>query len=180
MAPSARQTSVRQDDSYPAPHRADEDLLHSAGLKTTSARLRVLALLTDQQRLQTAQDLHDQLRRRGDRTGLTTVYRTLGALADAGLLHVFGEDGERGYRRCTPSPHQHLVCRSCGLVLERDAPALDNWVTQTAAAAGFDVQEHRTEVRGLCRLCHAHNGTLSAGPVTGRPAQGRIGPGVRP
>lgn len=81
------------------------------------------------------------------------------------LLHVFGEDGERGYRRCTAIRHQHLVCRNCGLVLERDAPALDNWVTRTATAAGFSVQEHRTEVRGLCRICLAHGGTNREAPA---------------
>lgn len=33
-----------------------------------------------------------------------------------------GEDGERSYRRFTTTGHQHLVCRCCGLVLERGRP----------------------------------------------------------
>lgn len=147
-------------------------LLHAAGLKVTGARLTVLTLLADTERLQTAQDLHDELRQRGDRTGLTTIYRTLGSLAEAGLLHVFGEDGERSYRRCTDSRHQHLICRSCGLVLERDGPALDVWVRTTATAAGFIVQEHRTEVWGLCHICQAHGaGTRRARRAPAPPAQ---------
>lgn len=155
---------------------ADALVLQHAGLRVTAARLSVLSLLSGQQRLQTAQDLHDQLRRRGDRTGLTTVYRTLAALAEAGVLHVFGEDGERGYRRCAPTAHQHLICRSCGLVLERAAPAVEQWVTQTAAADKFDVQDHRTEVHGLCRLCLAHNGFPTTGSACTRPTAGQPTP----
>lgn len=58
---------------------------------------------------------------------------------------------------------KHLICRSCGLVLERQSPALDTWVKRTAMAAGFSVQEHRTEVRGLCRVCLAHGSTRPNG-----------------
>lgn len=157
---------------------SDAQVLQQAGLRVTTARLNVLSLLSGQQRLQTAQDLHDQLRRRGNRTGLTTVYRTVSALADAGVLHVFGEDGERGYRRCTTSGHQHLICRCCGLVLERAAPAVDRWVTQTAAADNFDVQDHRTEVHGLCRLCLVHNGPASRGKPCDRSSRSRHIPGA--
>lgn len=156
---------------------ADAQVLQHAGLRVTPARLNVLSLLSGQERLQTAQDLHDQLRRRGDRTGLTTVYRTVAALADAGVLHVFGEDGERGYRRCTTTTtHQHLICRNCGLVLERAAPAVDQWVTQTAAADSFDVQEHRTEVHGLCRLCLAPTGPRHPGRRAPAPSRQRQSP----
>src|SRR6185312_7809953 len=67
-----------------------------------------------------AQEIHEQLRRGGDGIGLTTVYRTLQALADGGEVDVLRSDsGEAVYRRCaTVEHHHHLVCRRCGAAVE--------------------------------------------------------------
>ena len=69
----------------------------------------------------TAQELHDELRHRGDRVGLTTVYRHLNLLVEHHLADVVHRgDGESQYRLCgtASSPvdghHHHIVCRSAG------------------------------------------------------------------
>ena len=78
-------------------------------------RSAVLALLDELDGFRSAQDLHALLRERGDSVGLATVYRALQALVDDGEVDVLrSADGEAVYRRCSPSHHHHLVCRSCG------------------------------------------------------------------
>jgi Fur family ferric uptake transcriptional regulator len=84
--------------------------------------------------------LHAELLRRGEQIGLTTVYRAVSSLVDAGLVHAFSQAGEATYRVCGPARHHHLICRSCGLVLEQAAERRTD---------GFEVEA----VYGVCAPC---------------------------
>ena len=81
--------------------------------RSTRQRAAVTALLEETDDFQSAQQLHDRLKHRGDSVGLTTVYRTLQSLADAGAVDVVRtDDGEArpeavsrtGPRRCASTP----------------------------------------------------------------------------
>jgi Fur family ferric uptake transcriptional regulator len=104
---------------------------------------------------QTAQALHEAMRRAGDKVGLTTVYRHLQALADAGEVDVLRNgDGEAAYRKCgADAHHHHLVCRSCGATVEVTGPAVETWAAQVAKTHGFRDVSHTVEVFGTCRAC---------------------------
>ena len=54
------------------------------------------ALLDRLDDFRSAQEIHEELRRVGDGIGLTTVYRTLQALADGGEVDVLRSDSRRG------------------------------------------------------------------------------------
>ena len=95
-----------------------DQALRDAGLRPTRQRLSVLEFLRNRPDAVTAQDLHAELRRAGASVGLTTVYRTLTSLAEAGLLDVFARDGEQAFRRCGDMHHHHLVCETCNKVEE--------------------------------------------------------------
>ena len=60
-----------------------------------------------------AQQIHAELRRRGERVGLTTVYRHLQVLSEDGQLDTIRDaSGEILYRRCrSEAHHHHLICR---------------------------------------------------------------------
>lgn len=105
-----------------------------------------------------AQDLHGELRRRRVGVGLTTVYRHLQALADAGAVDVLRTpEGESGYRLCgTGAHHHHLICRSCGRTVEIEAREVERWATKVARAEGFTDIEHTVEVFGICGDCSRH------------------------
>ena len=92
---------------------AFETALRDAGIRPTRQRLSVLESLGDRPDAVTAQDLHAELRGAGQGVGLTTVYRPLTSLAEAGLLDVFTRDGEQAFRRCGDRHHHHLVCETC-------------------------------------------------------------------
>lgn len=102
-----------------------------------------------------AQDLHAELRQRGDGVGLTTVYRHLQSLADAGAVDVLRTpDGESVYRLCgSGTHHHHLVCRSCGRTVEIEGRAVERWTREVAEAAGFVDVDHTVEVFGTCAAC---------------------------
>ena len=122
--------------------------------RSTRQRTAVSAALSSVDDFRSAQELHDLLRRRGDAVGLTTVYRTLQALADAGEIDVLrSDDGESIYRRCSDGHHHHLVCRSCGKAVEVEDSQVEAWADDVAAAHGFVDVQHTVEVFGLCASC---------------------------
>jgi Fur family ferric uptake transcriptional regulator len=123
--------------------------------RTTRQRAAVTELLQRTDAFRSAQDLHAQLRSRGDSVGLSTVYRTLQALADAGEVDVLRtDDGESVYRRCGGQHHHHhLVCRECGRTVEVEGPAVEVWAEQVAADHGFADVTHSIEVFGRCSTC---------------------------
>ncbi len=123
--------------------------------RTTRQRTAVADLLSRVDGFRSAQELHELLRREGASVGLTTVYRHVQALADAGEVDVLRhEDGEAVYRRCaSPAHHHHLVCRACGRSVEIEGPAVERWTSQVAAEHGFTDVQHTLEVFGTCADC---------------------------
>jgi Fur family ferric uptake transcriptional regulator len=116
----------------------------------------VAAALAEVDEFRSAQELHDLLKHRGDSVGLTTVYRTLQSLADAGEVDVLRtDDGEAVYRRCSDGHHHHLVCRVCGKAVEVEGPAVEKWAEAVAADHGFVDVAHTMEIFGTCAECAA-------------------------
>jgi Fur family ferric uptake transcriptional regulator len=114
----------------------------------------VASALDEVDEFRSAQELHDLLKHRGDSVGLTTVYRTLQSLADAGEVDVLRtDDGESVYRRCSDGHHHHLVCRVCGKAVEVECPAVEKWAEAIAADHGFVNVAHTVEVFGTCAEC---------------------------
>jgi len=126
-----------------------------AGVRATRQRGALIALLDTVDEFRSAQELHDELRRRGENVGLTTVYRTLQTLAAADLVDMVRTDtGESVYRRCAaPHHHHHLVCRDCGSAVEVSGREVEAWAAEVAAAHGFSDVRHTIELFGTCAEC---------------------------
>ncbi|MGH3762878.1 Fur family transcriptional regulator [Actinophytocola sp.] len=124
------------------------------GRRSTKQRAAVARLLEQLDEFRSAQELHEELRTRGQGIGLTTVYRTLQSLADAGEVDVLRiRGGEAVYRRCSSHHHHHLVCRACGRTVEVEGPAVERWAEKVAAENGFSEISHTVEVFGTCAAC---------------------------
>jgi Fur family ferric uptake transcriptional regulator len=128
--------------------------------RATRQRAAVAAALAEVDEFRSAQELHDMLKHKGDSVGLTTVYRTLQSLADAGEVDVLRTaDGESVYRRCSSDDHHHhLVCRSCGKAVEVEGPAVEKWAEAIAAEHGYVNVAHTVEIFGTCAECAASTG----------------------
>jgi Fur family transcriptional regulator, ferric uptake regulator len=124
------------------------------GARPTRQRRAVVGALGDANTFRSAQEIHGWLRDHGEDVGLTTVYRTLQALADADevdVLHL--PDGEAVYRRCSIGHHHHLVCRTCGKTVEIEGPAVERWAGRMARDHGFRDIAHTLEIFGTCDAC---------------------------
>ena len=122
--------------------------------RRTRQRAAVDEILAGRHEFRTAQEIHDDLRHRGDRVGLTTVYRTLQAMTEAGELDAIRTtEGETAYRRCSTGHHHHLVCRNCGRTVEVSGPAVETWASAVAQQHGFRDVSHDLEIFGTCGDC---------------------------
>jgi len=129
----------------------------SAPARSTRQKRAVAGVLAETDTFRSAQDLHAELRARGTRVGLTTVYNQLRALADSGEVDVLrAEDGETLYRRCgSDDHHHHVLSRVCGRTVEVAGRAIEKWAAKVAKEAGFVDVRHTVEVVGTCAECAA-------------------------
>lgn len=127
------------------------------GARSTRQRSAIVSVLLDMDNFASAKEIYAQLQRRGEKVGLTTVYRTLQTLSEmhaVDALHM--ANGETLYRHCiTDKHHHHLVCTSCGQTQEIDGGPVERWARATAEEYGYRLTGHDAEVFGLCRNCAA-------------------------
>ncbi|KTS05575.1 MULTISPECIES: Fur family transcriptional regulator [Microbacterium] len=123
--------------------------------RNTWQRERVREALSGAGGFVSAQTLHATLRDENTGIGLATVYRALAGLAaqgDADSLQ--SPEGENLFRACeTRGHHHHLICRSCGVAVEIEADAVEEWAQRTAAQHGFTEAEHVVDIFGICADC---------------------------
>jgi Fur family transcriptional regulator, ferric uptake regulator len=124
--------------------------------RNTWQREAVREALTSTEGFISAQGLHLSLHEKGSPIGLATVYRALADLATEGDADSLqSPEGESLYRACTTGHHHHLICRNCGLTVEIEADAVEEWARRAAAAHGFTQAQHVVDVFGLCASCTA-------------------------
>lgn len=105
-----------------------------------------------------AEELVDRMNHdREYKVSRSTVYRTLGALAEAGLLRkVARPNGREVYEHDYGYPqHDHMICEKCGTLIEFQNDGISEILEQVAANHGFRISGHRLEVYGLCSDCCA-------------------------
>jgi len=129
--------------------------LKKAGLKVTLPRMKILELLeASELRHQSAEDIYKALLAAGEEIGLATVYRVLTQFEAAGLVtrHHF-EGGQAVFELSQGGHHDHLVCVSCGKVVEFMDDVIEDRQKQIAAAKGFEITEHSMILYGRCPEC---------------------------
>jgi Fur family ferric uptake transcriptional regulator len=123
-------------------------------LRNTRQRRAVAAVLDDLDGFASAQQIHELLDKRGEHVGLSTVYRNLQALVEAGNVDALrGDDGETRYRQCSSGHHHHLVCRACGRTVEVEGPTVEQWADRVADEHRFTDVSHTLEIFGTCNDC---------------------------
>lgn len=124
--------------------------------RNTRQRRAVADVLENTTEFCSAQQIHNQLHQQGQRVGLSTVYRTVQALVEAGEVDSVHDGEEILYRRCEVTDHHHhLVCRMCGAAVEVSGPATETWADNVAAEHGFVDVTHTLEIFGTCDTCAA-------------------------
>lgn len=87
-----------------------------------------------------------------DKISKGTVYRNLNLLADQDeILRVRVPGADRFDSRL--DNHCHIICMSCGRVVDAPIPYTTSYDNDVAANTGFQVTRHRTVFEGICPDC---------------------------
>jgi Fur family transcriptional regulator, ferric uptake regulator len=134
-----------------------ERALRAGGHRVTVQRSKILTALRHARGHLTADAIHERVTAAEPHAAisLSTVYRTLEALRDAGLVvqletgtgaAVFEWAHERG-------PHHHLVCRDCGAVGEVSSDAVERLAEEIRHESGFEPEIRHLGITGRCAGC---------------------------
>lgn len=125
------------------------------GLKWSAGRRRILDALARMVGHFTADELAEELRHAGASASRATVFRALPLFVEAGLVQPLILRGEvRRYETAfAKHHHDHMVCTSCGRVIEFEFEAFEMLQREVAARHGFALQGHVHELFGSCDRC---------------------------
>ena len=138
------------------PSPADvERLLRGAALRVTAPRSAVLSVVHDHPHA----DTDTLLRATRERLGAVShqaVYDVLRALTASGLVRRIQPAGSVArYEARVADNHHHLVCRSCGVVVDVDCAVGETPCLTASDTGGFEVDEAEVVYWGRCPACVA-------------------------
>ncbi|MGB7448748.1 MAG: Fur family transcriptional regulator [Ornithinimicrobium sp.] len=146
----------RDDAPADPPASTEQDwtaALRHAGLRMTEPRRRLLRALEHFGHA-TPEMLVAHLAEQSSSLPASTIYRNLEALARAGLVrHSHMHAGAPAYHLPTHGDHLHLVCRSCGRIIEADANLAGDLARNLYRAHGFDADVTHMAIDGRCCRC---------------------------
>ena len=129
-----------------------EARLREVEMRLTPQRFAVLEYLTRAPGHPTADQIAAEINRRFPRASRATVYNTLGALREAGLVReVLLDDAVTRYES-NIEPHHHFVCRVCGR-LEDVPEGAFKVPARVELEGGNEVETFEVVLRGLCAAC---------------------------
>jgi Fur family ferric uptake transcriptional regulator len=133
---------------------SSETRLRAAGKRVTAQRRLVLDILSAAEGHLDASEIYHLAHDRDPRLSLATVYRTLNALVESGVvrqLHL--ADEHHHFELDRQDRHAHLVCAVCGRIWEVDGAELVRAAKEAGRQFDFQVAAARVEVTGLCAGC---------------------------
>lgn len=127
--------------------------LRERGGRVTTPRRAIVAELLRAEGHVTADELALRVRARYPDVSESTIYRTLNVLSEFGVVrHVHLGHGPAVYHLADEA-HHHLVCESCGLVIEVPAAVLGGLRRRLVREYGFHLDAAHFALAGRCPAC---------------------------
>jgi Fur family ferric uptake transcriptional regulator len=134
--------------------RAGQRRLRVAGKRITPQRKLILEVLAQSDVHLDANDIFERARRVDRRLSLSTIYRTLNAFKETGVVRELHLDQEHHhYELDAKDEHSHLVCLECGRVTEVASDAFSEAAEATAESLGFELTGYCADCRQARKAC---------------------------
>lgn len=162
-------TKTRGDDRASTPTPPDDPagletaLAHAKqqfeikSLRFTDLREQVFSEIAATRGAVGAYEILDRLAEKGTRLAPISIYRSIDALMEVGVIHRL--ETKNAYFACRRHEHNKkgrpifLSCEACGSVTEVEAQLIFDTVNSIAANAGFKATVKFVEVSGVCHAC---------------------------
>lgn len=131
-------------------------IVKQKGLKYTEQREIVLDILINATDHLSAEDVYNQIKIKYPESniGIATVYRALGFLEEVNLITsiAFGSEGKK-YESNAKSHHDHLICTTCGKIIEFLDDEIEKRQERIAKKNKFKITSHSMQLYGTCEDC---------------------------
>lgn len=131
-------------------------VLKSSGLKFTKQREVLLRTLYNSDVHFTPENLYIKIKEKYPQlnVGIATVYRTLNLLEDSNMATSisFGAQGKK-FELANKPHHDHIICKSCGKIVEFEDAAIEKRQILIAQNHGFTLTGHMMQLYGICSDC---------------------------
>jgi Fur family transcriptional regulator, stress-responsive regulator len=144
-----------------------ERMLREAALRVTRPRVAVLSAVHDHPHADT-DSLIDAVRQDSGEVSHQAVYDVLRALTAAGLVRRFQPTGSVArYEARAADNHHHIVCRSCGAIVDVDCAVGYTPCLTAADDAGYEIDEAEVIYWGRCPECAAATSAAATSTASG-------------
>jgi Fur family peroxide stress response transcriptional regulator len=123
------------------------------GLALTIQRRAVFETLARHRDHPSADQVYEELQARLPGLSRTTVYRVLDTLVRQGLARKVLHHGAVARFDPATDRHHHLVCDSCGALVDLDDDAVPELRVPEARGSGFQIRDYTINFTGICRDC---------------------------
>ncbi|WP_100013328.1 peroxide-responsive transcriptional repressor PerR [Lentibacillus sediminis] len=127
--------------------------LKESGVRITPQRHAVLEYLVNSMTHPTADEIYKALEGKFPNMSVATVYNNLRVLREIGLVRELPYGDSSSRFDCNTTEHYHIICNSCGKIVDFHYPTLDEVESLAEQVTGFDISHHRMEIYGRCENC---------------------------
>lgn len=138
------------------------DFLKRRNLTFTKQRERILDIFLKTESHLSVEELYDILKKHNADIGQTTVFRTLKLLSEAGIAREveMGDKKIRYEHKFGHDHHDHLICTSCGKIIEAVDPNIEKFQHDLCKKFGFTAHKHSLKIFGICNQCSTNRNSM--------------------
>ncbi len=128
-------------------------LLRRHGVQVTAQRVAVLRAVSERPHV-TAADIGQAVRAQLGSISLQAVYDALGTLTEEGMVRRIQPAGSPArYEDRVGDNHHHVICRSCGRMVDTDCAVGYSPCLTAADGSGYEIDEAEVIYWGRCPEC---------------------------
>lgn len=101
----------------------------------------------------TADFIYNKLKEENPGLSLGTVYRNLNQLAEDGKIRKLKMAGGPDRFDAALHPHYHMICGSCGELVDIECEALEGLTRKVSEESGIRVETFQILFEGICPDC---------------------------
>ena len=133
------------------------DTLKREGLKFTPQRVAVLEEIVSEHGHRECEDIYLSLQQKGQYISRATVYRTMDILVKNNFARKMelGDGRARYESKVDSSHHDHLICTSCGKIVEFLDQDIEDLQFKICNQYHFKLQRHIHQLFGVCSKCQS-------------------------
>jgi Fur family peroxide stress response transcriptional regulator len=129
--------------------------LKEENIRITPQRYAILEYLIEHRSHPTADEIYRDLEHRFPNMSVATVYNNLRLFTTIGFVQEMSYGDASSRFDFSSKRHYHVICQKCKKIVDFHYPDLEDVEMAAKQLTGFEIEDHRLELYGLCPECQA-------------------------